>query len=129
MHPNYEDTRQLFARNTLHALAQQYTPAQIEAAEPALREWIAENYPDEVLAHQFREQAAQKRAKEAEVTAHWLAERDAKLAAQKVTATHNAKLADANKVTMTYQERAEAAEKRATSLENQIEGLMKAQGR
>jgi hypothetical protein len=125
MQPNYENTRQMMVRFTLNATERHHPEVSRETLEPLIKEYVAENYTDEVLAHQFREQAAQERAKDAEVTTQWLAERDAKVAAQKVTATHNAKLADANKVAMTYQERAETAEKRATSLENQIEGLMK----
>jgi hypothetical protein len=48
-------------------------------------------------------------------------------AAAKAKRDSDDRLANANKVAMTYQGRAEAAEKRASSLEDQLSGMMKAQ--
>jgi hypothetical protein len=98
-----------------------------EGVEPLIKECIATNYTDEVLAHGFRQQAAQKRAKEAQDAALWLADRNAKLAAEKVTTAHNTALATERKQTMTYQERAERAEWKAKGLEAQVNGLLRGQ--
>jgi hypothetical protein len=80
------------------------------------------------LADQFRQQAAQKRAKEMAEAAQYAEDLRQKAAAV-VARGHNAKLAEANKVAMTYQERAEAAEAKAKGLEAQLDGLWKGQGR
>jgi hypothetical protein len=89
-----------------------YAPGGESLDPEAVKTFVAENYPDEVLADQFRQQAAQKRAKEMAEAAQYAEDLRQKAAAV-VARGHNAKLAEANKVAMTYQERAEAAEAKA----------------
>jgi hypothetical protein len=67
------------------------------------------------------------RHKEAQDAAQYAEDQQRQMAAAAVTRTHNAKLAEANKVAMTYQERAEAAEAKAKGLELQVAGLLKGQ--
>jgi hypothetical protein len=113
-----------FTTSTRAALAQHHSPEEMQGSEPLIKEYIATNYTDEVLADQFRQQAAQKRTKEAQDAAQWLADQKAKAAAQAVTQGHNAALAGEHKKATTYQERAEAAECKAQGLEAQIAGLL-----
>jgi hypothetical protein len=129
MHPNYADTRHLFLTNTLAALAQHHTPEELKAAEPLIQEHIATTYTDEVLFQDFNRMAADKRAKEAAYWNEYYAADAAKKAAAKLKQVNEDKLADANKVAMTYLERAEEAEDRNESLEDQLSALMRQQGR
>jgi len=73
--------------------------------------------------------AADKRHKEAQDAAQYAEDQQRQKAAAAVTRTHNAKLAEANTRAMTYQERAEAAERKSKGLEAQLDGLWKGQGR
>jgi hypothetical protein len=111
-HPDYEETRQLFLRNTLTALAQQYTPDQLQAAEAAIKEHIATTYTDEFLFQDFNRMAAEKSAKEA---AYWN-EYYAADAAKKAAKTHQDRLADARRATEVERSRAEEAEDKVREL-------------
>jgi hypothetical protein len=127
MHPNYDETRRVFEAFTLKALAQDTPQDHLERIIPALKEHIATTYTDEVLAAQFRQMAAEKRAKDLATAAQYAEDQQRQKAAAAVTRTYNAKLNEANKVAMTYQERAEAAERKSKGLEAQIAGLLKGQ--
>jgi hypothetical protein len=127
MHPNYDKTRQTFVAFTLNALAQQFTPEELKAAEHAIKENIAATYTDDVLAAQFRQMAADKRAKDMADAEQYAEDLERQKVAAVVAKGHRDRLADANKVATTYQERAEAAESKANGLEAQISGLLKGQ--
>jgi hypothetical protein len=128
-HPNYADTRQLFLRNTLTALAQQYTPDQLKQAEAAIKEHIANTYTDEVLFQDFNRIAAEKRAKEAAYWNEYYAADAAKKAQAKIKRDHQDHL-DREKAKLAEQiEEAETWEKRAETLEGQLSALMKRQGK
>jgi chromosome segregation ATPase len=90
---------------------------------------VAVTLSDEVIAENIRQWHAQKRAEQDLYAAQWLADDNAKKAAQKLTTAHNAKLSHKDAVITNMKDRAETAEGRVKSLENQIEGLFKAQGR
>jgi hypothetical protein len=126
MHPNYDETRRVYETFTLKALAQHHPEVPRETLEPLIKEHIATTYSDEVLAAQFRQMAAEKRAKDLAYAEQLAAEQKVKAAAA-VTRAHNAKLAEANKAATTYQERAETAESKAKGLEAQVNGLLRGQ--
>jgi hypothetical protein len=121
MHPNYEETRQLFLRNTLTALAQHHTPEELRAVEPALKEQIATTYTDESLFQDFNRMAAEKRAKEVKYWEAYYAADAAKKAAAKVTAAHQDRLAAAHRATEVERERAEGAEAKVRELNNAMD--------
>jgi phage portal protein BeeE len=112
MHPNYEETRQLFLRNTLNALAQQYAPEVMKAVQPAIKEMIDTTYTDEVLFQDFQRMATEKRAKEA---AYWN-EYYAADAAKKAAKTHQDRLAVAHGATEVERGRADEAEDKVREL-------------
>jgi hypothetical protein len=90
---------------------------------------VSVTHSDEAIAEHARQWLAQKRAEQDAYAAQLAKDQEAKKAAEKATRAHSAKLADANKRAMTYQERAEAAERKAKGLEAQLDGLWKGQGR
>ena len=112
MHPNYEDTRRLFLTNTLAALAQQFTPDQLRAAEGAIKEQIYTTYTDDVLFHQFQQMAAEKRAKDLAFAEQYTAD----LTAQKATKAHQNRLTAAHRATEVERSRAEEAEAKVREL-------------
>jgi hypothetical protein len=88
-----------------------------------------ETLTDDVLVQSWQQAGRDLAAKQAAQAAQWAADQRQKAATAKVSRTHTAKLAAANKVAMTYQERAEAAERKTKGLEAQLDGLWKGQGR
>jgi hypothetical protein len=127
MHPNYDETRRMFETHTLAALAQHHSPEEMKAVEPLIKEHIATTYTDEVLFRDFQRIVAEKRAKDLAYAEQLAAEQKAKATAIAVTRRHTSELAEANKVAMTYQGRAEAAEAKAKGLEAQVNGLLRGQ--
>jgi hypothetical protein len=74
-----------------------------------------------------RQWRAQQKAKQDALAAQYAEELERKRAAAVVTRNHTAKLTEANTRAMTYQDRAEHAERKADGLERQITGLLKGQ--
>jgi hypothetical protein len=98
-------------------------------AEGAIKEQIYTTYTDEVLFHQFQQMAAEKRAMdEAYWNEYWAADA-AKKAAAKVKRDHQDRLASEKAATEEALEEVEHTKKLLRSSQDQIEGLMKAQGR
>jgi hypothetical protein len=126
VHPNYSDTRQLFLRNTLTALAKQYTPDQLQSASAAIKEHIDTTYTDQVLFQQFQAQAAEKRAKEAQELEQCAADLQAKAAAT-VTAGHNAKLTTERAKTTKATKNAEYWEGKFQAERDRADAMFKAQ--
>jgi hypothetical protein len=127
MHPNYSETRRVFVEFTLKALAQEHPLEVLEGIKPALKERIATTYTDEVLAAQFRQMAAEKRAKEAQEAAQWAKDLEAKKAAAKVKRDHQDRLDREKAATAEAEEEAATWKKRANTLEYQFGKLMQRQ--
>jgi hypothetical protein len=97
--------------------------------EDQIRDYVAETHSDEAIAEHARHYRAQKLASEMAYAAQYAEDQQRQKAAAAVTRTRTARLTEANTRAMTYQERAEAAERKAQGLEAQLEGLWKGQGR
>jgi hypothetical protein len=98
-----------------------------DCTEADIKAHVAVTHSDEAIAEHARQWRAQKRAKEMADAEKYAEDLQRQKVAAAVAKGHSDRLADANKVAMTYQERAEAAEKRNKSLEDQLSGMMKAQ--
>jgi alpha-galactosidase/6-phospho-beta-glucosidase family protein len=105
-----DNTIDQWARAALHATG--HSDQQIEAmrkAKPKLAVYI----PPSAESLAYAEQ--------------WVIDNNTKKAAAKVTTAHNSALDTERKRTMTYQERAEAAERQSKGLEAQVNGLLRGQ--
>jgi hypothetical protein len=127
MHPHYDETRGVFATFTLKALAQHHSPEELKGIKGALKEHIATTYTDEVLAAQFRQMAAEKRAKDLAHAEQWAKDLEAKKAAAKVTRAHQDRLDREKAATVEALEALERSEWKAKGLEAQIDGLLTGQ--
>jgi hypothetical protein len=103
-----------------------YQPGHGFSAED-IKAHVAETHSDEAIAEHARQWRAQQKAKQDALAAQYAEELERKRAAAVVTRTHTAKLTEANTRAMTYQDRAEHAERKADGLERQITGLLKGQ--
>jgi hypothetical protein len=116
-HPNYEETRQSFVEFTLKALAKDTPQDVLEGIRPALKARFDEIYTDEVLFHQFQQQAADKRAKEA---AYWN-EYYVADAAKKAAKANNDKLAQKDAMIMKTRALLEEAEAKVRELNRTLD--------
>ena len=88
---------------------------------------MADTHSDEAIAEFARQWRAQQKANQDSIAAQYAEDLERKKAQAAVTRAHTAKLAEANRVATTYQERAEAAKRKSKGLEAQIAGLLKGQ--
>jgi hypothetical protein len=90
---------------------------------------VAETHSDEAIAEHARQWHAQQKAKQDAEAAQYAADLERKKAQAATTKAHQDRLAHEKVATAEAIEEKERAEKRSRSLENQIEGLMKRQGK
>jgi hypothetical protein len=124
-----DDLRRTWTQDTRAKLKAQGCPdGELERQTKDHMDTISDEYLVAAWQQAGRDITARKAAEAEKALADHQAAEVAKKAAA-VTRRHTSELAEANKVAMTYQERAEAAERKAQGLEAQLDGLWKGQGR